>query len=58
MTSVQSMEITSANTASGSYESTGSSNVEDAFLIGDKVETGVFPTNTLDRCVSVTYPTA
>ena len=54
MTSVQSMEITGINTASGSYEQTGSSNVADAFLIGDKVETGSFPANTLDTAYTVT----
>ncbi len=54
MTDVKSMEITSANTASGSYETVGSSNVADAFLIGDKVETGKFPTNTLDTAYTVT----
>ena len=48
------MEITAANTASGSYEQTGSSNVADAFLIGDKVETGNFPANTLDAAYTVT----
>jgi len=54
MTDVKSMEITSANTTSGSYETVGSSNVADAFLIGDKVETGKFPTNTLDTAYTVT----
>lgn len=54
MTNVQTMEITGANTASGSYEQTGSSNVADAFLIGDKVETGSFPANTLDTAYTVT----
>ena len=48
------MEITSANSASGSYEQTGSSNVADAFIIGDKVETGNFPTNTLNSAYTVT----
>ena len=54
MTNVSSMEITAANTSSGSYERAGNSNKQDAFLIGDKVETGLFPTNTLDAGVTAT----
>ena len=56
MTGVQYMEIAALNTSSGSYEVAGSSNMEDAYLIGDKVETGLFPTNTLDNGVTITVP--
>lgn len=56
MTGVQSMEIANLNTASGSYEVPGSSNMADAYLIGDKVETGRFPTNSLDNGVTITAP--
>lgn len=56
MTNIDYMEISSGNTQSGSYEVAGNSNREDAFLIGDKVETGLFPANTLDSGVSVSFP--
>ena len=54
MTDVAYMAITTANTASGSYEEPGGSNRPDAFLIGDVIETGKFPTNTLEDAVTVT----
>lgn len=54
MTGIESMEITSANTSSGSYERAGTSDRFDAFIIGDSVETGLFPTNTLEQAVSIT----
>ena len=57
MTSVESMEISTVNTASGSYEIAGRSNRPDAFLIGDTVETSRFPTNTLDAGVTLTVTT-
>lgn len=54
MTNVAYMEITTSNTSSGSYEEPGGSNRPDAFLIGDVIETGKFPTNTLEDAVTVT----
>lgn len=56
MTDVQYMEIANLNTSSGSYEVAGSSNMEDAYLIGDKVETSTFPANTLEAGVTITPP--
>ena len=54
MTSIESMEITSENTSSGSYERAGTSDRFDAFIIGDKVETAIFPANTLEQAVTIT----
>ncbi len=56
MTGVQYMEIANLNTASGSYEVTGNSNLADAYIIGDKVETSTFPSNTLESGVTITVP--
>ena len=55
MTSVVYMEIGTTNVSSGSYEVSGRSNREDAFLIGDKVETLMFPPNTLEAALTVTF---
>ena len=54
MTDIAYMEIATKNTDSGSYERAGTSGKQDAFFIGDVVETGLFPTNTLDAAVTAT----
>ncbi len=56
MTSVQSMEMPTPNTTSGSYEVPGNGNVSDAYIIGDTVEVSRFPANTLEQGVTITEP--